>query len=193
MRIFQRCLGVALGVLAGPAVAAGQNIFDDTVGSCSGANCSSLRIPGTLFAFGASAGQFVFSAFAGPGECVRFDLISPPHPAPDMETVVIAPDGTVFRNDDRNGALDRRPLVKIASAPQNGWYTVRVGQFAGVATETNIVMLYGRYAAGNPNCAAPTIPLSASQFSLEADGEDAGKDATSSAPPSRRGQPGAEF
>lgn len=193
MRILGQCLGVALGVvLAGPAIAAGQNIFDDSVGTCSGANCSSLRIPGTVFSFGPSAGQFVFSAFASPGECVRFDLISPPHPAPDMETVVIAPDGSVFRNDDRNGALDRRPLVKIASAPQNGWYTVRVGQFSGAGTETNVVMMYGRYANGNPNCATPTLPLSAAQFTLESDGEDAEKDAASPASAPRRGQPGSD-
>ncbi len=194
MRILGCCVGVALSVLlAGPAVASGQNIFDDTVSTCTGANCSSLRIPGTVFAFGPSAGQWVISAFASPGECVRFDLISPPHPAPDMELVVIAPDGTVFRNDDRNGALDRRPLVKIGSAPQNGWYTVHVGQFAGVATETNIVLLYGRYPGGNANCATPTAPtFAAAGFAADADSEDAQKDTTSPAPPPRPGQPGAD-
>jgi len=193
MRIVRHCVAVALGiVLVAPAVASAQNIFDDTVSTCTGANCSSLRIPATVFAFGPSAGQWITSAFAAPGECVRFDLISPPHPAPDMEIVVVAPDGTVFRNDDRNGALDRRPLVKIASAGQNGWYTVRVGQFAGTPTETNIVLLYGRYSAGNPNCATPTPPsLAAAAFSLDADADDAGKDADAPAPPARPGQPGA--
>jgi hypothetical protein len=180
-----RCIAIALCVvLVGPAVASGQNIFDDTSSTCTGINCSSLRIPGTVFAFGPSAGQLVFSAFAAPGECVRFDLASPPHPAPDMELVIIAPDGSVFRNDDRNGALDRRPLVKIASAPQNGWYTVHIGQFAGAATETNVVLLYGRYSNGNPNCNVPTLPL----FSLSAI-EDAEKEAeTPAAAPA--GQPG---
>jgi hypothetical protein len=122
-----------------------------------------------VFAFGPSAGTFTIDVFAGAGQCVRLDLISPPHPTPDMELVVVAPNGTVFRNDDRNGALDRRPLVKIASAPNNGWYTVHVAQFAGAATETNIVLLYGRYNNGNPNCAAPTLPASVV-------GEDAAKD-----------------
>jgi hypothetical protein len=193
MRILGRCVGVALGaVLVGPAVASGQNIFDDTLASCTGNNCSSLRIPGTVFSFAASAGQFVFSAFANVGECVRFDLISPPHPAPDMETVVISPDGTVFRNDDRNGALDRRPLVKIASAPKNGWYTVRVGQFAGDAVETNVVMLYGRYPGGNPNCATPTLPAAIGGFDSIAEAEDAEKDSTSPIPPPRPGHPGSD-
>ena len=97
---------------AGISFASGQNIFDDTVSTCTGTNCSSLRIPATIFAFGPSAGVYTIDAFASPGQCVRFDLISPPHPAPDMELVVVAPNGSVFRNDDRNGAFDRRPLVK---------------------------------------------------------------------------------
>jgi hypothetical protein len=199
MRMLRLCIGMTLGVvLVGPTVASGQNIFDDTSSTCITANCSSLRIPGTVFAFGPSAGQFVISVFATPGQCVRLDLISPPHPAPDMELVVIAPNGTVYRNDDRNGALDRRPLVKIGSAPNNGWYTVRVGQFAGVATETNVVLMYGRYNAGNPNCATPTGPLStvnAFGFGVEAAEEDAEKDATRDAqrpvPAPEAGQPGA--
>jgi hypothetical protein len=171
-------------VLVGTTIALGSNLFDDTVSTCTGTNCSSLRIPGTVFAFGPSAGQFVLSVFASPGQCVRLDLISPPTPAPDMEMVVIAPNGTVFRNDDRNGAFDRRPLVKIASAPSNGWYTVQVGQFAGTATETNIVLLYGRYPFGNPNCATPTVPLINGNFDVQ----DAGKDDTPAAAPAE--QPG---
>ena len=107
-----------------------------------------------------------------------------------MDMVVVAPNGTVFTNDDRNGALDRRSLVKIGSAPNNGWYTVHVAQFSGVATETNIVLLYGRYTAGNPNCSAPTPPASPSvnSFSLESDDEKADDD--SPVPPPTAGQPG---
>lgn len=184
------CAAVAL--MWGSSPASGQNIFDDTVAACAGANCSSLRIPGTVFAFGGSAGVYTIDAFAAPGECVRFDLISPPHPAPDMELVVVAPDGTVFRNDDRNGALDRRPLVKIAAAPQNGWYTVHVAQFAGAATETNIVLLYGRYPGGNANCATPTPPALAAAGSFEAESLDDGAkaDDDSPVPAPKAGQPG---
>jgi hypothetical protein len=164
-------VGATVVLMLGPALASGQSsIFDDTVSTCTGANCSSLRIPGTVHAFGSSANAFTINAFASAGECVRFDLISPPHPAPDMELVVVAPNGTVFRNDDRNGALDRRPLAKIGSAPNNGWYTVHIAQFAGVATETNFVLLYGRYAGGNPNCATPTPPLVPDSLAPEVDG-----------------------
>jgi hypothetical protein len=193
MRIFKLLAVVAtIVVMMGPGVASAQNIFDDTVSVCTGANCSSLRIPGTVFSFGASASPFVINAFATPGECVRFDLISPPHPAPDMELVVVAPDGTVFRNDDRNGVLDRRPLVKIGSAPNNGWYTVHVAQFAGAATEINFVLLYGRYPGGNPNCATPTVPSIAAALAFEAEADDAGKAADAPAPAPRPGQPGSD-
>jgi hypothetical protein len=107
-----------------------------------------------------------------------------------MELVVIAPNGSVYRNDDRNGALDRRPLVKIGGAPNNGWYTVHVSQWAGAATETNIVLLYGRYNAGNPNCAGPTAPASAFSADAEQEEDAAKADDDRPAPPPRAGQPG---
>jgi hypothetical protein len=182
-------VGAVVLLLLGPALVSGQtSVFDETLSTCTGPNCANMRIAGTVFSFGPSANTFVINAFANVGECVRFDLISPPHPAPDMEIVVVAPNGTVFRNDDRNGALDRRPLVKIASAPNNGWYTVHVAQFNGAPTETNIVLLYGRYNAGNPNCATPTPPALAIN-AAELD-DDAKADDESPAPPPRADQPG---
>src|SRR4029453_11345415 len=70
----------------------------------------------------------------------------------------VAPNGLVFRNDDRAPG-DLRPLVKIASTPNNGWYTVSIGRFNGAANTGNFTLAYGRYNAGNPNCALPTPPL----------------------------------
>jgi hypothetical protein len=186
-KLIVACITVA--ALWTPSLASGQSIFDDSVSTCTGANCSSLRIPATIFAFGPSAGVFTIDVFATPGQCVRLDLTSPA--SPDMEMVVVAPNGTVFRNDDRNGSLDRRPLVKIGSAPINGWYTVHISQFAGVATETNMVLLYGRYNGGNPNCAAPTPATVGGAFeslSLEDDDAKTSDDAPAAAP--KPGAPG---
>jgi hypothetical protein len=93
---------------------------------------------------------------------VRIDVISPTLTGTvDLETVAIAPNGTVYRNDDGGGGgRPLNPVVKIASAPNNGWYTVRIGQFAGTAVDANFTVAYGRYNAGNPNCAAATVPTS---------------------------------
>ena len=104
----------------------------------------------------------------------------------------MAPNGTVFRNDDRNGAADRRPLVKIASAPNNGSCTVHVAQFAGAATETNIVLLYGRYPRGNANCGGATGPtLAADSLTTAAEELDDLQKVDGPAPAPKRGQPGA--
>jgi hypothetical protein len=131
-------------------------IFDDSVSSCTGGNCSSLRLPGTVLSFGPSANAWVENLFAAPGECVRLDIASQ---GADLEMTVVAPNGSVFRNDDRAGASDRRPLVKIGSAPNNGWYTVHLARFDGGAVNANFVLLYGRYNGGNPNCLNPTSPF----------------------------------
>ena len=152
-------LSTVMFVLVASVVFAQSPIFDDTVSSCTGINCSSLRIPGTVLSFSPSAGNFVINAFATPGNCVRFDVISE---GTDLEMVVTAPNGQVFRNDDSFGPCFLCPLVKIASAPNNGWYTVRLAHFNGAAVNANFTLLYGRYSAGNPNCAAPTVPFSAS-------------------------------
>ena len=185
-------VAVAVALLSAPGLASAQSIFDDSVSTCTTDNCSSLRIPGSVFAIGGSAGVFTIDAFAAPGECVRFDLAAPSHPSPDMELVVVAPNGTVFRNDDRSGVADRRPLVKIASAPNNGWYTVHVAQFAGAATETNILLLYGRYPRGNANCGGATGPtLAADSLTTAAEDFDDLQKVDSPAPAPKQGQPGA--
>jgi hypothetical protein len=156
-------LAAAAAIVGGSGKAlAGFEIYDDTLSACTTINCSSLRLPATLFGFGPSASSWQGSFYAAPGECVRIDVISPTAAGTvDLETVAIAPNGTVYRNDDGGGggrALN--PVVKIASAPNNGWYTVRIGQFAGTAVDANFVVAYGRYNAGNPNCAAATVPTS---------------------------------
>jgi hypothetical protein len=139
-------------------VSAGTEIFDDTISSCTGLNCSSLRLPGTVLTDGPSAKPWVAQLHAPFGRCVRLQVISQ---ETDLEMVVTAPDGSsVFWNDD--GFIDPvpfAPVVKIASAPKEGWYTVRLSEFVGMPVDKNFVLLYGVYAADNPNCADATTPL----------------------------------
>lgn len=158
---------IAFGVISGallltPALSMAQTaIFDDSVSSCAGINCSSLRIPGTVLNFSPSAGNWDVNVFAGAGECVRLDVISQDA---DLRMVVVAPNGTVFQNDDRGGG-DLRPLVKMTPTSNNGWYTVHLAHFGGSPINANFVLLYGRYNAGNANCSSPTTGQFAARMS----------------------------
>jgi hypothetical protein len=137
---------------------AGTRIFDPTVDTCTTLNCGAVALNGTVFSFGPSADHFDVDVFAQPNECLRVAVTSE---FTDLETVVRAPNGTVFRNDDGGvGACPLCPVVKVNSPPNNGWYSVTIGQFAGAAAEGNFTVSYGRYNVNNPNCAASTAPLS---------------------------------
>jgi hypothetical protein len=150
---------IALPLLTFAVNAGASNIQDPSVSILGIINNSAVQIDGTILSFGtASAGVYTIDVFAGAGECVRLDVTTQPA---DLELVVVAPDGTVYRNDDRPG--DLRPLVQIAAAPNNGWYTVHVASFFGGAIEGNFTMLYGRYNNGNANCVPATPPTLTSQ------------------------------
>jgi hypothetical protein len=133
--------------------ASATNLFDPTVSATTIADGSSVRLDGTLNDTNGNSQPWTAELYAAPGECVRFFVNSTNF---DSELTVIAPNGTVYRNDDGGGSL--RPLVKIASAPSQGWYTVQVAHFAGAAINSNFTLLYGRYSAGNVNCAGATLP-----------------------------------
>ncbi len=186
-RFLLPAVGILLsGLLSGPGpAAASTELFDDTVSSCTTANCSSIRLPGTLMSYPPSAGNWVANVFALPGECLRLDVSAQ---TADLEMVVVAPNGTVYRNDDRSATNDR-PLVKIASAPRDGWYTVHLAHYNGDAVNADFILLYGRYPGGNPNCSGGTPPLSATAFSAQE--EDLKPGDRGATPPPPPGFPGA--
>jgi len=155
----------AIVLMLAPGLAFAQTeVFDNSISSCTAINCSSLTIPGSVLNFGPFAGVWNINVFARAGNCVRLDVISQSH---DLEMVVVAPDGSVYRNDDRTVG-DTRPLVKIGSVPGSGWYTVHIAQFAGASVEADFTLLFGHYSAGNPNCATPTLPFVQSRSSKQA-------------------------
>jgi hypothetical protein len=155
----------AVLMLGARPVSAGPLIFDNSISTCTGNNCSSLTLPGSVLAFGPSAASWVIEAFASPGQCVRLDVTSQDT---DLEIVAVAPNGQVFRNDDRSGS-DLRPLVKIDPTPNNGWFTVQVQHFNGIAVGANFVLHYARYNTGNPNCASPTPPVLSAELGAPAE------------------------
>jgi hypothetical protein len=147
-------------VVAANQAAAGTNVFDPTFDSCTGINCSSEEISGTVGGLaGASATDnalpWTVMIFSPAGTCLRAEVTSQTR---DLEIVLVQPDGTVFRDDD--GGVGLQPLVKVDGTSDRGWNTLQVSRFNGDALGANFTMLYGVYPRGNPNCAAPTTPRS---------------------------------
>ncbi len=149
---------VALTVFGIVPTASATEIFDDTVSTCTGINCSSLRIPGSILNHvGVSTHPWVAQIFKEVAPCMRLDVT---FQDADLEIVAVAPDGAVYRNDDRAGANDLRPLVVVPPNTAKGWYTVQISNFNGSTLEPNFILLYGEYTGrGNPNCANPTVPF----------------------------------
>jgi len=143
----------SLGALA--ASHAGATImYDPSVSTATGIGASSVTINGSMTDIPDFTEPWVGELYAQAGECVRLAVITTLF---DSELTVAAPNGTVFRDDDSGG--DLKPLVRIASAPVTGWYTVQVAHFSGVPVSANFTLKYARYNGGNPNCAVATAPL----------------------------------
>jgi len=152
MHGFKLLLAPALLLAAGLANA--TNLYDPSVSSTSDLDGSSVVLDGTLSDTNGNAEPWVVQVFAGVGECLRLFVPSAEF-APKL--VVVSPDGHVYRDSTSGGS--RQPLVRIASAPARGWYTVQVAQVNGVPQNANFELLYGRYTAGNVNCAVTTRAL----------------------------------
>src|SRR4051812_25665905 len=154
--ILHRPLLASALVLGATTPALATQIFDFTNSKCTGTNCSSVQLGGTINANGAVAGPWVAEIFASQGQCLRLDVTQE---NVNTEIVAVSPSGLVFRNDDRSGA-DQRPLVGI-NGTERGFYTVQVSTSAGDAVESDFVLAFGRYNLNNPNCTPATQPAAA--------------------------------
>jgi hypothetical protein len=150
-------LGAVSQAQAGP-------IYDPTVSTCTGANCSSVYFGGTVLGSGSTtAGQWVQEVFARAGQCVRLQVLSESF---DLAMTVVAPDGSIYANDQGGGSCVNCPVVKINNAPNTGWYTVNVARAFGAAGDGNFTLAYGVYPLNNANCAGATQPFSSGAASL---------------------------
>lgn len=168
MRHLQKALvGAAMLLLVASGAFAQTLIFDDSLSSCTTDNCSSLNLPGTILSFGTvSTGNFLINTFAGANECLRLDVSSQ---GADLEMVVIAPNGAIYRNDDSGDpSCPLCPTVKINPTPNNGWYTVHLTHFDGTPVTVNFTLLYGRYTLNNANCSGSTSPSLTTQGAEQA-------------------------
>jgi hypothetical protein len=127
-------LSMANALAPNPANA--TNLFDPSVSTTTTIDGSSVRLDGTLNDTNGNSQPWTAELYAAPGECVRLFVNSTNF---DSELTVIAPNGNVYRDDDSGGS--NRPLVKIASAPNSGWYTVQVAHFNGAAMNSNFTLL----------------------------------------------------
>ena len=156
------CAVLAAGMAAAPSQAA-TLLFDPTVSTCTGINCSSITVGGTVMnSAGLSAARWDVAIFAQANECLRLDEVVMTGAGADDEMVVVAPNGDAFRNDDFGGTL--RPRVVIRPTPASGWYYVSIARFNGdPAPEHDIQFAFGRYtnSTTNPNCESPTAVVTA--------------------------------
>jgi hypothetical protein len=162
----QLCTAFAVAAFSGMTIpATASEIFDPSVSTCTGADCSSVQIGGTVTNPSNNNHPWVINTFAAAGECVRLRVLSQ---AADLEMTVVSPDGSVFRNDD--GGLAPCALCSLVKfvAPSRGWYTVQVSHFGGTPTYSDLQLAYGRYNGANPNCASPTVPALAAAAELAA-------------------------
>lgn len=149
----------ALLALSTGSAVAGSRIFDNSLVACGFNNCSSLTIPGTVTNAANNNDPFEIQVYARAGECLRLEVTQSLQRV-DLEMVVRAPNGSIYRNDDGfGGGVLANPLVKINGVPNSGWYSVSINHWIGTASYADFVMTYGRYNIANMNCSAPTLPF----------------------------------
>jgi hypothetical protein len=135
--------------------------------TCTTADCQATIIAGRLNKSDRCCGfdnkplPWVVQLYANKGECLRLHVTAQA-PNTDTELVAIAP-GTqrAWRNDNSGiAACTTCPLLKIrTNVNEEGWFLVQVNSNTGAPINGGFSLAYARYAATNPNCAAPTPQL----------------------------------
>ena len=132
--------------------------------SCSTRNCDATTLHANITSSstnpGGSVEPFIIQVHSSPEFCLRLDVFNQTAHS-DLEMVLVAPDGTVWRNDSGNGLL---PVIVVPRPPVQGWYTVHISAARGViappGAHLSADLAYGRYTStSNPNCHPATAPL----------------------------------
>lgn len=149
-----RRLLLPLVLLTVPTLALAGQRLTDFQSSCTTLNCSALVITST---YGhdqfSNADPSVFQVFTSGNECLRIAVSSQ---GTDLEGTLTCPNGRTWQNDDGNGSL--RPLIRANTAAPRGWCTLTFHHFAGEGSAADFTFTYGRYPAGNVNCAGAPAP-----------------------------------
>jgi hypothetical protein len=146
------CSAILMFGVAGVASQAQAGLINDpTIGVCTSVGCSSTVLSASFGPFGGVAGTWTEQIVVGAAKCLRIQVTQQTY---DLEMTVIAPNGTVYQNDDTTVA-DKRPRLKINNTPVAGSYTVVIGQTSGSPVVQNFLVAFGVYALGNMNCTSP--------------------------------------
>lgn len=124
---------------------------------------TSATISGTTFGFGPSAMPWTAEVYSPAGGCLRVAVTSQ---GTDLKATVVAPNGTVYRDDDSGGS--NRPLVRINGTPNNGWYTVSINNWNGAAVSQNFTVTLQRLGLNGAGCLPATGPTAAATASAAA-------------------------
>ncbi len=156
-------------LLSSPLASAGSVIWT-APNSCTTLNCGATllhaNITSSLSNPGGSVEPFIIQVHSSPQYCLRLDVVGQTTAAggpADLEMVLVSPDGSVWRNDNRS-ASDQRPLIVVPRPPSQGWYTVHISLARGVAvppgSHFNADLAYSRYTSPtNPKCRPATNEL----------------------------------
>jgi hypothetical protein len=156
----------SLGLFLAPnSVWAGSRVYD-AIDTCTGTNCNAVFLNGTPQRnANGDSDPFTLQIFSNGNECIRLDLTyqetNPGSTAADLEITLVSPSGRVWWNDDRNGATDRKPLIK-AITDVDGFYTLQINQYNGAQSINSVqgfTLAYGRYNNTNSNCSSATAPI----------------------------------
>ena len=143
---------LAFGVAGIASQAEAGLINDPTIATCTSVGCSSTILSAALASFGSLAGTWTEQIAVGGARCLRIQVTQE---TADLEMTVIAPNGTIYQNDDTAAPTDKRPRLKINNTPAPGSYTVVIGQASGSPVTQNFLVAFGVYALGNMNCTSP--------------------------------------
>lgn len=140
------CSAVAAAAFASSPALAGSKIFSsgNTLATVNGSietNSNQNRDP------------FVAQVFSLGNECLRIAVTSQ---GTDTEATLVAPDGSIWQNDDGNGGL--RPLIK-AITNLRGWYPLTIHSWNGSNVNADFTFTVQRLPTTDALCAAPTGPV----------------------------------
>jgi hypothetical protein len=156
-------LAAVLALSAAPSgtAFAQSEMIDNGFGFCDFVDCSVTTFAGWVGSSGGQVQPWTGKVFAVAGNCLRIGVSFIGTSAANLETVVVAPNGTSRYRNDQGGipSCTNCPLVKIDPAPATGFYTVVVSTNNAAAVDSVFHFGFGHYPTGNTNCAAPTPAL----------------------------------